>query len=219
VIGASRDHRRAGGKPCLRRGLGGDLAHDLVGGADRRQESGGDAGLGQERWREFAPADIHEPRFQRPVVIDAPRSGEAVGDVVIGAEDRGDAGEDIRLMALQPAQLGCHDLLIDAAAGGGEEGGGIDRPVTDPRLFIDYHIIPGLYFSNGCTATSGSLLNWIVRELAGGEQEAAAAAGLKIHAWLDRLASEVPAGAEGLVLLPYFLGEKTPLQDPMRAAP
>jgi xylulokinase len=31
---------------------------------------------------------------------------------------------------------------------------------------------------------------------------------------LDRLAAAVPPGAEGLVLLPYFLGEKTPLHDP-----
>ncbi|MGH6882622.1 MAG: FGGY-family carbohydrate kinase, partial [Hypericibacter sp.] len=66
----------------------------------------------------------------------------------------------------------------------------------------------------GCTATSGSLLKWIVRELAAGEEPKAAAAGLSIFAWLDRLAAEIPAGAKGLVLLPYFLGEKTPLHDP-----
>ena len=40
------------------------------------------------------------------------------------------------------------------------------------------------------------------------------AAGLSIHAWLDRLAAATPAGADGLVLLPYVLGEKTPLHDP-----
>ena len=31
---------------------------------------------------------------------------------------------------------------------------------------------------------------------------------------MDRLAAGVPPGADGLVLLPYFLGEKTPLHDP-----
>ncbi len=31
---------------------------------------------------------------------------------------------------------------------------------------------------------------------------------------LDELASTIPPGSEGLILLPYFLGEKTPLQDP-----
>jgi xylulokinase len=132
------------------------------------------------------------------------------------------------LAAGTPVVAGCADHVASAFVAGAARQGDLvlkfggagdillsaEQPVTDPRLFIDYHIIPGLYFSNGCTATSGSLLNWIVRELAGGEQAAAQAAGLKIHAWLDRLASEVPAGSEGLVLLPYFLGEKTPLQDP-----
>src|SRR5262249_18754417 len=50
--------------------------------------------------------------------------------------------------------------------------------------------------------------------LAGSEAAAAAEAGLKMHAWLDQRAAEVAPGAQGLVLLPYFLGEKTPLQDP-----
>ncbi len=72
-----------------------------------------------------------------------------------------------------------------------------DKQVTDPRLFIDYHIIPGLYFSNGCTATSGSLLNWIVRQLAGGEQAAASAAGSR-HPCLARPAGERgPGGLRG----------------------
>ena len=67
---------------------------------------------------------------------------------------------------------------------------------------------------NGCMACSGAVLNWIVRELAGG---AVRDAGETPHAALDRLAAAVPAGAEGLVLLPYFLGEKTPLHDPLCA--
>ena len=37
---------------------------------------------------------------------------------------------------------------------------------------------------------------------------------MSVHAWLDRLAAATPAGPDGLVLLPYVLGEKTPLHDP-----
>lgn len=126
-----------------------------------------------------------------------------------------------------PVVAGCADHVASAYVAGAAEDGDLvlkfggagdillstAKPVTDPRLFIDYHVIPDHYFSNGCTATSGSLLKWIVGELAGGEEPKAAAAGLSIFAWLDRLAAEIPAGAEGLVLLPYFLGE-TPLHDP-----
>ena len=77
------------------------------------------------------------------------------------------------------------------------------RPRPDPRLFLDHHIVPGLFMPNGCMACSGAVLNWIARELAGGTP----------HAELDRLAAAVPPGADGLILLPYFLGEKTPLHD------
>ena len=126
MIGAAGDHRRAGGKPRRRGGLGGDAADDLMGGADRRQQAGLDTGLGEELGREFAPADIHQTQFQRPIMVDAAHPRQAVGDVVIGAEDGGDAGDDLGLVMLEPAQFRGHDLLVDAAAGGGEEGRGID---------------------------------------------------------------------------------------------
>jgi xylulokinase len=127
-----------------------------------------------------------------------------------------------------PVVAGCADHVASAyvagAVGDGDLvlkfGGAGDillstsKLITDPRLFIDHHIVPGQWFSNGCMAASGSLLNWIVREWAAGEAPKAAAAGLSVHAWLDRLAAATPAGAEGLILLPYVLGEKTPLHDP-----
>ena len=47
-----------------------------------------------------------------------------------------------------------------------------ERPVTDARTFIDFHIVPGLYVSNGCMAASGSVLNWIVAQLGRAEAEA-----------------------------------------------
>jgi xylulokinase len=77
-------------------------------------------------------------------------------------------------------------------------------PHPDPRLFLDFHIVPGLFMPNGCMAASGAILNWFVRTLGGGHS----------HAELDMLAAGSPAGARGLVALPYFLGEKTPIHDP-----
>lgn len=73
----------------------------------------------------------------------------------------------------------------------------------DPRLFLDYHLVPGLFMPNGCMSTGGSVLNWVVRTLGGGLD----------HAALDALAVDRPAGADGLTVLPYFLGEKTPIHD------
>lgn len=85
------------------------------------------------------------------------------------------------------------------------------EPKPDPRMFLDYHIMPGLFMPNGCMAASGSILNWIVSTFAdriGADTEKSP------HARLDDLAAATPAGAAGLVMLPYMLGEKTPIHDP-----
>jgi xylulokinase len=39
--------------------------------------------------------------------------------------------------------------------------------------------------------------------------------GDKPHKALDRLAAAVAPGSDGVLCLPYFLGEKTPIQDPL----
>ena len=73
-----------------------------------------------------------------------------------------------------------------------------------PELFIDYHDVPERYVINGCMATSGSLVKWFRERFSPGTP----------YPELDRRAEGVPAGSQGVVLLPYFLGEKTPIHDP-----
>ncbi|HEX2526069.1 MAG TPA: FGGY family carbohydrate kinase [Geminicoccus sp.] len=85
-----------------------------------------------------------------------------------------------------------------------------DLLVPDARLYTDYHLIPGLYAPNGCMASGGSGLNWLVTVLAHERRQ-----GETSHQALDRLAAAVPPGSEGLTCLPYFLGEKTPIHDPL----
>lgn len=87
------------------------------------------------------------------------------------------------------------------------------RTVTDPRLFIDYHMVPGMTYLNGCMATSGSLVKWFVTNFAPDAMDAARDAGVSVYSWLDRRAARIEPGSDGVVVLPYFLGEKTPLHD------
>lgn len=131
------------------------------------------------------------------------------------------------LAAGTPVVAGCADHVASAFVAGIRRDGDLllkfggagdillatDQPKPDPRLFLDYHLVPRLFLPNGCMACSGTVLNWIVHELAGGLGDAQTL-GETPHARLDRLAAGVPPGAEGLILLPYFLGEKTPLHDP-----
>lgn len=95
------------------------------------------------------------------------------------------------------------DLLVKLG-GAGDILYCLDRLVVDPRLFLDYHVIPGQFLLNGCMAASGSIIKWFRQEFAPQLS----------YAELDAEASTTPPGAEGLILLPYFLGEKTPIFDP-----
>ncbi len=90
---------------------------------------------------------------------------------------------------------------------------GSNRLASDPRIFLDYHLIPGQYLLNGCMAASGSLVKWFARtffdeQIAAYEQE-----GRNFYAELDRLAEPIAPGSEGIITLPYFIGEKTPIMD------
>lgn len=139
------------------------------------------------------------------------------------------AAAETGLAAGTPVVAGCADHVASAFVAGASHDGDLvvkyggagdimlstSRPVTDPRMFIDFHIVPDLFFTNGCMAASGSVLNWIVAHLGKAELETATRAGQSAHARLDDQARNLPPGAEGVVLLPYFLGEKTPLHDPL----
>ena len=96
------------------------------------------------------------------------------------------------------------DLLVKLG-GAGDIMISLDEVLVDERLFLDYHDIPGKFIASGCMASSGSLIKWFRNEFA---PEAS-------YADLDRAAAGIPAGSDGLILLPYFLGEKTPIQDPL----
>jgi len=76
-----------------------------------------------------------------------------------------------------------------------------DHPAVDRRWYLDAHPVPGLWLPNGCMATSGSLLRWAQHLFCGADLVA-----------LDADAAAAPAA--GVLCLPYFLGEKSPLHDP-----
>ncbi len=138
------------------------------------------------------------------------------------------AAEEIGLPAGIPVTGGAADHIASGYAAGVIAPGDVllkfggstdiliasDEARPDPRMFLDYHLIPGLFMPNGCMASGGSALNWFANHLASGERAAAEAAGRSLHQHLDTLAEAVPPGADGVQIIPYFLGEKTPIHDP-----
>ncbi|MGB3501534.1 MAG: FGGY-family carbohydrate kinase [Mesorhizobium sp.] len=122
-----------------------------------------------------------------------------------------------------PVFGGAADHIVSALAAGVAEPGDVllkfggagdiivasDQVRPDSRLYLDYHLRPGLYAPNGCMATSGSALNWLTHILG------FAGANEKPHATLDAQAEAIAPGADGLICLPYMAGEKTPIHDPL----
>jgi xylulokinase len=86
---------------------------------------------------------------------------------------------------------------------GGQAGGfavSLDHVVVEPRLIFSHHVIPGQYLLQAGTVGGGSL-GWF-RQILGQD--------IPFEAF-SAAAADVPAGANGLIFLPYMAGERTPL--------
>lgn len=66
----------------------------------------------------------------------------------------------------------------------------------------------------GGSATSGALARWFRDQLGHDEVAQGIKTGKDPYQLLDNLAKNVPPGCEGLLALPYFMGERAPLWDP-----
>jgi xylulokinase len=78
----------------------------------------------------------------------------------------------------------------------------LTEPRPHPGLWGTRGVTPGSFTLAAGMATSGAVTDWL-RRLVGGD-----------YTDLVAEAAEVPAGSRGLLLLPYFAGERTPLFDP-----
>lgn len=80
--------------------------------------------------------------------------------------------------------------------------------IEDPRLWYAPWLFPGEHASMAGLATSGTLTHWF-RDHFGRDLD-----GANAFAALAAEAEGSPPGAKGLVVLPYFSGERTPIHDP-----
>jgi xylulokinase len=66
----------------------------------------------------------------------------------------------------------------------------------------------------GVTLGAGLSLKWVRDQLSSSEQAVAALTGSDAYQYLTEEAAKAPAGSEGLIYLPYLMGERTPHVDP-----
>ena len=80
--------------------------------------------------------------------------------------------------------------------------------ISDPRLWYAPWLLPGRHALMSGTATAGTLTRWFISQFARDLPEG------EVFARLGAEAAGSPPGARGLLMLPYFSGERTPIHDP-----
>jgi gluconokinase len=112
--------------------------------------------------------------------------------------------------------LGTHAVEPGVAGLSLGTSGAVRTVVQQPRIDADgalfcYALTDSAWFIGGAISNGGVVLRWAGETLADDVREAA---GDGADAAVLDLAAGVPAGSDGLVMLPYLLAERAPLWDP-----
>ncbi|WP_419995973.1 FGGY-family carbohydrate kinase [Streptomyces boninensis] len=155
-----------------------------------------------EDWREEIAPGLEWPELVWP--------SDVVGEVT------SDAAELTGIPAGTPVVAGTVDAWAEATAVGAMAPGDlmlmygttmflvnfVGAPVASKKLWGTAGAFSGTYCLAGGMATSGAVTGWL-RDLTGSD-----------YGTLVAEAAQVPPGAEGLLMLPYFAGERSPIFDP-----
>ena len=168
-----------------------------------------------------------DAQFAEPIV-DLERLPRLLWPTEIAGTVTDDAARVTGLRAGTPVTAGTIDAAAEAISAGVSAPGDMmvmygttmffihitSEPVPDARMWATSYVLPGLYSIEGGMSTTGALTRWFRDTLGGEEMSAEAAGGPNAYAALAAGAAAVAPGADGLVCLPYFAGERTPLNDP-----
>lgn len=92
----------------------------------------------------------------------------------------------------------------------------VEKPIVDSqmRTMNWAHCVPGYLHPSGTMQTAGASHAWLKNTLCQVEAQQAAAQGVSPYQLIDEAVASVPAGANGVLFLPYMLGERTPWWNP-----
>jgi xylulokinase len=172
----------------------------------------------------FSPLYLAEERAWSTAlsadIVDAEKLPKVAWTTDIAGQVTRKAAETAGLAPGTPVIVGTIDAAAEAISVGVLESGDMmlmygstifiimltGKRVRDPRLWYAPWLFPGQHASMSGLATSGTLTHWFREQLARDVSSDA-------FATLAAEAEQSPPGANGLVLLPYFSGERTPIHD------
>lgn len=88
-----------------------------------------------------------------------------------------------------------------------------EKPLADPTLICFPHAVPGVWLVDAIMTSTGASLKWFRDQIGTKEREAARGLGVDPYDLLTLEAAEAPLGANGLIFLPYVMGELAPIYD------
>ncbi|MGA2764150.1 MAG: xylulokinase [Spirochaetia bacterium] len=91
-----------------------------------------------------------------------------------------------------------------------------EKPIFDDamRTFVWAHAVPGYVHPCGTMQTAGSSYAWLKNEICTLEKAYGSETGQSPYDLINREIEKSPPGANGIVFLPYLLGERTPRWNP-----
>ncbi|HVP18189.1 MAG TPA: xylulokinase [Spirochaetia bacterium] len=91
-----------------------------------------------------------------------------------------------------------------------------EKPIFDEamRTFVWAHAVPGYVHPCGTMQTAGSSFAWLKNEIGTLEKALGSETGLSPYELINREIEKSPPGANGIIFLPYLLGERTPRWNP-----
>lgn len=203
-------------KDYVRYRLSGEFATDV---ADASGTSLFD--INERRWSDEIFETLELSRTFFPVVYESP---EICGNVSV------EAAKSTGLTAGTPIVAGAGDQAAEALGCGVVDEGSMavtigtsgvvfastTKPFIDPkgRIHAYCHAMPGMWHVMGVMLSAGGSLQWYRDIFCEEERARAESEGVDVYDLLTREASNVSAGCEGLIFLPYLTGERTPHADP-----
>ena len=91
-----------------------------------------------------------------------------------------------------------------------------EQPIFDEKMRIVnwVHIVPGYYAPNGTMQSAGGAYSWLKETICKMEQYDARIHGKSPYDYMNEEIAKSPAGANGVLFLPYLMGERAPRWNP-----
>jgi xylulokinase len=174
--------------------------------------------VGKRNWSKEITAQLRIPDSWLPQAVESSALVGEVSDeaarlthlapgtpVVAGAGDQAAQaiGAGITSSGIVSVTVGTSGVIFDAN----------DSCVIDDlgRLHAYCHAVPAIWHLMGVTLAAGGSLRWLRDSMWTAEKPKA---GQDLYEIIIAAAATIPAGAEGLIFLPYLSGERTPHPDP-----